>query len=81
MSNERETLIKDLSIGAVDGFFYITRQLQAEIRELLTQKRESLSSEDIGTGFLATDVWHRYECFIAGVQFAEKMHGIGVDDE
>ena len=35
MSKERETLITDLSINAVDGFFYITQKLQVEIRELL----------------------------------------------
>ena len=40
-------------------------------------KREPLSDKDIGKGFLLTDVWHRYECFIAGVRFAEKAHGIG----
>ena len=28
MSKERETLITDLSINAVDGFFYITQTLQ-----------------------------------------------------
>jgi hypothetical protein len=44
-------------------------------------KREPLSDKDIGKGFLLTDVWHRYECFIAGVKWAEKHHGIGVDDE
>ena len=40
-------------------------------------KREPLSVEDIGKGFLLTDVWHRYECFIAGVKWAERQHGIG----
>ncbi len=40
-------------------------------------KREPLSDKDIGKGFLLTDVWHRYECFIAGVKYAEKHHGIG----
>jgi hypothetical protein len=45
-------------------------------------KREPLSDKDIGKGFLLTDVWHRYECFIAGVKWAERQHGItGVDDE
>ena len=42
-----------------------------------TPKRESLSEEEIGKGFLLTDVWHRYECFIAGVKYAEKHHSIG----
>ena len=42
MSEERETLITDLSINAVDGFFYITRKLQAEIRELLAQPEQDL---------------------------------------
>ncbi len=37
MSKERETLITDLSINAVDGFFYITQELQSEIRELLAK--------------------------------------------
>tara|TARA_R110000868_G_scaffold404651_1_gene683040 strand:- start:407 stop:775 length:369 start_codon:yes stop_codon:yes gene_type:complete len=40
MSKERETLITDLEINAVDGFFYITRTLQAEIRELLAQPEQ-----------------------------------------
>ena len=42
-----------------------------------TQKREPLSDKDIGKGFLLTDVWHRYECFIAGVKYAENHHSIG----
>jgi hypothetical protein len=37
---------------------------------------EPLSDKDIGKGFLLTDVWHRYECFIAGVKWAERQHGI-----
>ena len=49
MSKERETLITDLSINAVDGFFYITQKLQGEIRELLTQKPEPLSDLRIRT--------------------------------
>ena len=71
--NERETLITDLSINAVDGFFYITQKLQVEIRELLTQKREPLSEQEI------TDLWankspaNEFEC----VRLAEKAHGIG----
>ena len=40
MSEERETLITDLSINAVDGFFYITQELQSEIRELLAQPKQ-----------------------------------------
>ena len=44
-------------------------------------KREPLSDEDIGKGFLLTDVWHRYECFIAGVKWAERQHGIGGGNE
>jgi hypothetical protein len=42
MSKERETLITDLSINAVDGFFYITQKLQTEIRELLAQPETEL---------------------------------------
>jgi hypothetical protein len=45
-------------------------------------KREPLSDKDVGKGFLLTDVWHRYECFIAGVKWAEHQHGIrSFDDE
>ena len=49
------------------------------IRPLYTAPptREPLSDKDVGKGFLLTDVWHRYESFIAGVKFAEKHHGIG----
>ena len=51
-------------------------------RAELDLKREPLSDKDIGKGFLLTDVWHRYECFIAGVKFAEDMPGIiGGGDE
>ncbi len=39
--------------------------------------REPLSDKDVGKGFLLTDVWHRYESFIAGVRWAEHQHGIG----
>jgi hypothetical protein len=58
MSKERETLITDLSINAVDGFFYITQKLQVEIRELLTQKREPLREglrEDLREGISLRD--------------------------
>ena len=68
MSKERETLITDLSINAVDGFFYITQKLQAEIRELLTQKREPLSDEEIYDRCCAMD--SSYTCnFIDGVEW------------
>ena len=130
MSKERETLITDLSIDAVDGFFYITRELQAEIRELLTQKREHTEQKPVVwqvigiAGFMYVynkpidqvyehhtvnalylappkreplgeeESYHEakrlYEAedglwyedgFVDGLKFAEKMHGIGVDDE
>ena len=74
--NDRETLITDLSINAVDGFFYITRKLQAEIKELLTQKREPLSDERLE--FLV-DKYHGYPKTLG--RAIEKAHGIGVDDE
>ena len=108
MSKEKETLITDLRINTVDGFFYITRKLQAEIRELLTQpeqepttrhaldsywnqeayqrgyaeaklklKREPLTGIEISNGFKADDeATHPYS-YWAGVEFAEKHHGIG----
>ena len=80
MSKERETLITDLSINAVDGFFYITQKLQSEIRELLTQKREPLSDEAIYDHCCAMD--SSYTCnFIDGVEWAEQQHGIGGEDE
>jgi len=40
MSKEREQLIADLSIKDRDGFFYITRELQAEIEELLAHPEQ-----------------------------------------
>ena len=46
-----------------------------------TPKREPLSDKDIGKGFLLTDVWHRYECFIAGIKWAERQHGITGGEE
>ena len=76
MSKERKTLIRDLSINAVDGFFYITQKLQAEIRELLTQKREPLSDETIaklwGESYSGTTQMVRN--FARAI---EKAHGIG----
>ena len=75
MSRERETLITDLSINAVDGFFYITLKLQAEIRELLTQKPEPLSDEAILN--LVVQYSSRNELARA----IEQQHGIGVDNE
>ena len=91
MSKERETLITDLSINAVDGFFYITQKLQAEIKELLlTQKPEPLSKDEIhecmetsdsfgfnGDVYIADGV-NAFENFAKAI---EKSHGIGVDDE
>ena len=70
-SRERETLITDLRINAVDGFFYITRKLQVEIRELLTQKREPLSDERLE--FLV-DKYHGYPKTLG--RAIEKAHGI-----
>ena len=57
MSKERETLITDLSINAVDGFFYITQKLQSEIRELLTQPEQELETlvKDFFENYL--DTW------------------------
>ncbi len=52
MSKERETLITDLSINAVDGFFYITQELQSEIRELLAQPEQEPIEDRIAR-------WHR----------------------
>ena len=54
MNKERETLITDLSINTVDGFFYITRKLQAEIQELLAQPEQEPEAwilEDKKTGY------------------------------
>ncbi len=80
MSKERETLITDLSINAVDGFFYITQELQSEIRELLAQpeqKREPLSYEHLED---LVDRHHGYPMTLG--RAIEKAHGItGVDDE
>jgi hypothetical protein len=76
--NERETLIADLSINAVDGFFYITQKLQVEIRELLTQKREPLSDKEIHAYLSLMEppfLWD--EGFCSGIEWAEKQHGIG----
>jgi len=49
---------------------------QGQIESGLDLRREPLSDKEIAKGFLLTDVWHRFECFIAGVRFAEKAHGI-----
>ena len=73
MSKERETLITDLS----DAFFYIIQKLQAEIRELLPQKREPLSYCAIRAivNQLPTEV-----DLDTGIEFCriiEKAHGIG----
>lgn len=78
MSKERETLIKDLSITAVDGFFYITIELQVEIRELLTQKREPIDTRKTTLEMFSRGVDIKYkDGYVDGIRFAEKMHGIG----
>ena len=63
---------------------YISFGLYKEIKELLAQpeqtEQEPLSDKDVGKGFLLTDVWHRYESFIAGVRWAEQQHGIGGEE-
>ena len=76
MSKEREILITDLSINAVDGFFYITQKLQTEIRELLTQKREPLSDGEITTNTPKTIPIGERLAFHAGIRWAEHQHGI-----
>ena len=45
-------------------------------------KREPLSDKDINEERLQVPIgiWH-FKSFEAGIKFAEKMHGIGVDDE
>ena len=55
----------------------LTEYKKGYARAELDLKREPLSDKDIGKGFLLTDVWHRYECFIAGIKWAERQHGIG----
>ena len=47
---------------------------QPEIRELLTQKREPLSEQVIWNA-------NTEQLFEEGVRWAEKAHGIGVDNE
>ena len=76
MSKEREILITDLSINAVDGFFYITQKLQTEIRELLTQKREPLSDGEITTNTPKTIPIGERLAFHAGIRWAVHQHGI-----
>ena len=76
MRKEREILITDLSINAVDGFFYITQKLQTEIRELLTQKREPLSDGEITTNTPKTIPIGERLAFHAGIRWAEHQHGI-----
>ena len=76
MSKEREILITDLSINAVDGFFYITQKLQTEIRELLTQKREPLSDGEITTNTPKTIPIGERLAFHAGIRWAEHQLGI-----
>ena len=41
------------------------------------KKREPLSRDEIEVGFLRCDQWAMEGCFIDGVRFAEKYHGIG----
>jgi len=66
LSDER---LRDIS----NREFYQAGYAEAELK----LKRETLSDKEIGQAFLQIDAWHRYECFIAGVRFAEKEHGIG----
>jgi len=81
MSKERETLITDLSIGAVDGFFYITQKLQAEIRELLTQKRKRIDTRRITLEMYSDGIDINYkDGYVDGIRFAEKMHGLGGEE-
>jgi hypothetical protein len=79
MRKERETLVRDLGIQAIDGFFYIKIELQAEIRELLTQKpeQEPLSYSRTADLFHANREATNAVCYWAGVSDAEKAHGIG----
>jgi hypothetical protein len=70
MSKERETLIRDLSINAVDGFFYITKKPQAEIRELLAQPELSTDglqlNESVVTQDLISDIEYLITAFEQG---------------
>ena len=84
MSKERKLLEKaivqlsifDLGKGAA---------LICEIQDLLAQpeqEQKPLTREEISYGFRTNDDAINAESFWAGVEWAEKMHGItGVDDE
>ena len=63
-----------LSIFEDRGPDYKEHIAQPEIRELLTQKREPLSEQVIWNA-------NTEQLFEEGVRWAEKAHGIGVDNE
>ena len=88
MSKERELLVRCRAAINIryDQVMLIRlhheiETLLGEVEELLEQpEQEPLSDKDVGKGFLLTDVWHRYESFIAGVRWAEQQHGIGGEE-
>jgi hypothetical protein len=77
MIKERELLERVLT----SELWSVQEELQAEIKELLASppKREPLSNEVIEDERVKSP-WH-LRTFKAGIKFAEKMHGIGVDNE
>ena len=79
-----ECVIKNQYINDSDN-----KNLRDEITELLAQpepegitqpKHEPLSEDEILEG-MKDEPTTSCRCFICGIKFAEKAHGIGVDNE
>jgi len=90
MSKERELLERVLAYVVakelvVDDFEMTTQidETFIEIKDYLAQpeqKREPLSDDEIFDAWIPSKVSPCGQSFNAGVKFAEKAHGIGVDD-
>ncbi len=87
MSKERELLEQCRMYLSSLGMFVEHSTLINEIDELLTQpeqtappEREPLTRQQISVGNQSMLNVTR-EAFVNGIKFAEKMHGIGGEDE
>ena len=80
MSRERELLqkVRDTLRGLKETYYDLYWDIQTV---LAAPEQKPLTREEISYGFRTNDADLDAESYWAGVKYAEKAHGIGVDDE
>jgi len=80
MSKEREILKKILMLYREDKSC-MNWGTANEIQELLAQPKQPMTGEEISQSLRTDHDATNIQSYVAGVELAERYHGIGVDDE